>query len=37
MKNIVENCDGMIEFYEREREFIVDIMIKSSKNIPNTK
>lgn len=37
MKNIVENCDGMIDFYEREKEFIVDIMIKSSKNIPNTK
>lgn len=37
MKNIVESCDGMIDFYEETKEFFVDIMLKSSKNIPNTK
>lgn len=37
MKSITEKYDGMLEFYEKEGMFITDIMIKKSKEIPNTK
>jgi len=37
MRNITEKYDGMIEFYEKDNMFVVDIMIKSFENIPNTK
>ncbi len=37
MRSITEKYDGMIEFYEKDNMFVVDIMIKSFENIPNTK